>query len=703
MFDSLRRFVGAVQVKQTDTNIIVSGIPADVMAKDISRIWGTSKLAANMFTMVSKNALIFPKFFAPDVVYAIDIILKDRSKRVSARTLTHIKEKLLEETWLLNTQVPPTRKRLDRSMLKEMVLTPLEFQERLFDTYDTILDQYSLNGYLFAGAPGSGKTYASLAISAMLHADLVVVIAPKQAAELPWEVSVNSLFHNPPKYWMSQSGLMVKGDEKFLIGHYESMDMVRDAMMTRKRQLGRDAKVMVILDESHHMNEMNSMRTVKFIELAHASGSEDILWLSGTPIKAFGYESIPIFRCFDPLFTKEVEEAFRKIFGKDAKKGLDILQHRLGIASFKVGSDELGLQEAEIEVLPVKIPNGHKYTLSAIADDMANYVTERRLYYKKTEEHDAKRFYSYLKHFEETHLRTKEEKTAYATYRQFLDRVIAAHSRGDLRAVKDEMIFTNQYEKNIIRPTLARDDKEDFRHLKTLVKYVSLKIQGEALGRVLGRKRIECHLDMVEHVDYIAICDSTTKKTLIFTSFVEVLQAGAEYCKKIGLKPVVVYGETNKNLSSILKDYTDNEETNPLWATFNSLSTAVPLVMADNIVMMNAPFRAYIDEQAIARTRRLDATTQTHVTRVMLDTGNEPNLSTRSAEILKWSQDQVEAIMGIKAPFEITGTEALESFTEGPLLTISCEDYDIVENVTMESLVDLMPKSDKNRPAYARW
>jgi hypothetical protein len=89
---------------------------------------------------------------------------------------------------------------------------------------------------------------------------------------------------------------------------------------------------------------------------------------------------------------------------------------------------------------------------------------------------------------------------------------------------------------------------------------------------------------------------------------------------------------------------------NPLLATYASLSTGVRLTIADTMILLNSPFRAYILEQAISRIYRLGQDSQTYVYQCILDTGEVPNISTRSADILAWSTEQVEAIMGIKAP-----------------------------------------------------
>ena len=46
-----------------------------------------------------------------------------------------------------------------------------------------------------------------------------------------------------------------------------------------------------------------------------------------------------------------------------------------------------------------------------------------------------------------------------------------------------------------------------------------------------------------------------------------------------------------------------------------------------------------------------------------LDTGEEANISSRNVDILKWSQQQVEAIMQIEVPFKIENNEETDEFT----------------------------------------
>ena len=131
---------------------------------------------------------------------------------------------------------------------------------------------------------------------------------------------------------------------------------------------------------------------------------------------------------------------------------------------------------------------------------------------------------------------------------------------------------------------------------------------------------------------------------------------------------------------------TTKSEINPLIATYQSLSTAVPLTVADTMIMVNAPFRDYIHQHAISRIHRIGADTQVTVYIASLDTNGVPNLSTRSIDILAWSQTQVEQIMNMKSPFPVseTGGVAMESIKEdyadsqsSDISGISIEELDI--------------------------
>jgi hypothetical protein len=231
------------------------------------------------------------------------------------------------------------------------------------------------------------------------------------------------------------------------------------------------------------------------------------------------------------------------------------------------------------------------------------------------------------------------------------------------------MVYCNRFEKEQISPILSREDKIRFIDVKSIVKYLHLKIRGECLGTIVGGARIACTVEIARNINYNQVCESVEKKTLVFTSYVDALREASMTCSKQGLTPIEVYAKTNKNLSEIVATLTKNEAINPLIATFDSLSTGVPMTMCNALLMLNLPFRDYELQQAIGRISRLDSNTDTYVYTAYLDTGDKPNISTRTKDILEWSQKQVEAIVGISTPYDLSKSAdtgdfntALESF-----------------------------------------
>jgi superfamily II DNA or RNA helicase len=658
MFGSVRAMLGNIDVKVKGDDIVVSGVSAYTMQRDIKKLWGTDRVSKYMFTDISGYSFTFKSFFLPDVAFTINKMLQHKSTQTAVRTLRKIQEALLEETWLSNTQIDQPVY-FNREHLKKFYLTPLDFQEELFTVYGSNKKKYNLNGFLFAGSVGSGKTFTSLALAECMEKEKVIIICPKNTIYRVWEANLKEKFRVAPSYWISAEGKPMNGSEKYLIFHYEDMGKALEYFKSYHPK-----NPMIILDESHNLNETTSARSNLFNELCRTSKSTDILWLSGTPIKALSKESIPLLRAIDPLFTPEVEELFKKIFRGDAGRATEILNHRLGIVMFTVEKERLKLPEPITRQIKVASPIGEKFTLEAIKAQMALFIQERFTFYKHTEAEDHK-FYKYcIGQYENTIKGNRQKLAELEKYHQYV-KVIIMTGAFD---VANEMAFANKFEKEHIAPVLSREDKIRFTHVKSIVKYLHLKIRGECLGTIVGGARIACTVEIAKNLNYNQVCESVEKKTLVFTSYVEALRTASQTCSNQGLSPIEVYAKTNKNLSEIVATLTKNEAINPLIATFDSLSTGVPMTMCNALLMLNLPFRDYELQQAIGRISRLDSDTDTYVYTAYLDTGDKPNISTRTKDILEWSQKQVEAIVGVSTPYDLSKSNdfdtALESFRE---------------------------------------
>lgn len=641
-FTNIKRKISGIQIVPIADGVRVENINARLIHNAIAKFWSSQSVPDNMLRNVKMNSFEIETFFMPDVLFTLKQMATVKTRKMlPVQLIVKIHEKLLSDTWLGKTlEDYPTKLKWDK--LNDLHFTPKEYQSEFLKNYDQLTQKFRLNGFLLNGAAGSGKTAASLMLAHMLGEDFTVIVAPKNAIYQVWESHMGRVFKTPQTYWIADSNKPYNG-QKYLIVHYERLDQ-----LTSLTRVFSGKRVTIILDESHNLNTIDSLRTEEFLKFCATVQSKNILWMSGTPFKAITKEAVPMLRSFDPSFTPSVEQKFKKIYKDKHDRGVEIIRNRLGFFSFLIEKKELKLLPPVFEDLKIEVPNGNKFTLDNIRKEMEKFVTERTRYYENRASIDSALFYKGLDYHEGT-LKTKEEKQLYQAYRSDLKEVIK--SKGDFWAA-EYMKSCNRYEKTIYS-NLPSSWRNEWREVRSAVKYVLLKVQGEALGRILGGYRIEAHVELCKKINYVEICESTTKKTVVFSTFQKVLEQIGEVLKDTDLSPLFVYGQYTKNLTEIVKEFGSNEDANPLCATYASLSTAVPLVMADTMILVDVPWRDYVLSQAVSRIHRLDSDTQTTIYRCTLDTGALPNISTRTIDILQWSQQQVADIIGIKSPYAI--------------------------------------------------
>lgn len=635
MFGALRRTFGLIKVTETATDIEVTGVPADVIARDISKIWATSRINANMFTKVSKNGFAFPKFFAIEVHYMLGQMDEYRYSKTGVRTIRHIQHELEQNTWLKRLS-EEHKSRVDLTRAHDLNINLMPHQSSFLEAYGMLVEKYGLRGYLLSADPGTGKTFMGLALEYCLHSDLTVIVSPKNALDRVWGDSIQKIFKKPVPFWMANSGMPYKG-EAIIVTNYEAIPKAMAAARSHAH-----SNATVILDESHNLNEAKSNRTQGFLLMCDAVDAKNVLWSSGSPLKAMGYEMVPLLRSIDPLFTPDVERRFIKIFGKETGRALDILRNRIGKVSFHVAAAEVVANETTTRYDKIQIPNGEQYTLESIRTKMRAFVDERLAHYKEHFKKYQRDYDAGIKAYERQ--MPSEQKGAFRKY----EKAVSTISKGfDPVAHKELAAYANHFEQKVIIPSIKEKAVKDaFKNAKSVIKYYPLKVVGEALGSVVGRARMQCHLEMVQQINWKQIAESSEKKVLVFTSYIEVVKACEVMIKKAGYKAILVYGDTNANVAGLVKQFGSDDSIKFCIATYASLSTAVPITMANTTVFTNSPFRDYELKQAKARTDRLGQDAPCHFIFTTLDTGNEPNISTRSHDILEWSRAMVEAMMG---------------------------------------------------------
>lgn len=643
---AIRRATGFSEVEEKNGQIIITGAPAEYLARDMKRIWTTSKVASSMFIKVTWSEIRIPSFFALEFKYILTKLLESRGLHTSKRVVRSVLEGINENTWIRNLFDEPTQW-LKRQHLRELKWDKLlPHQTEFLDAYERTVPRYGLKGMLLSAAPGSGKTVTGCSIALLTEAEVVIIVCPKNASKRVWEKTLQLEFKVPQNPFVADDMKGIEPSRKWHIFHYEALDR---ALELAKVVHGKN--VCVILDESHNFNEIKSLRTERFLKLCTLSGSKNIIWASGTPIKALGFEAIPLLRSIDPLFTEVAEVGFRKMFGRDARRTLDILSHRIGLVSHTTTKQNVMSDEPEYEQVNIKMPNSDKYTLGYLSGIMNDFIKERTAYYTKNRGYFQETYDNCLEIHRKT-LKTPEELLAFKNYTQTVTYMV--RNGFDARHDGDKAILTNKYEKEKIHLTLPQELRKMFVDAKSVIKYPELKVRGECLGRILTKERIQCHVDMLAHIDFDSLIQGVEKKTIIFTSYVRIVDACFDLLKTKKYQPLRVYGDTNNELVSIVNKFEKDSTANPLVTTYQSLSTAVPLVMANGIIFLNSPWRSFEREQAVARAHRIGQDKTVYVFDIILDTGNVPNISSRSLDIMQWSKEQVDQIMGIRGDVNIS-------------------------------------------------
>lgn len=669
--------IGNIEVSESNKYITLHGFNGHRLIDAINKAWGTSKISNNIFHSANYIAVKFHKFFLMDIIYTLEKLIDEPKVPVSRRSLRIAVSKLKELTELRAVFQPGVDNSLiDRNAVNLFKVSPLPWQSEYLDIYSDRLLKYKLKGHLLDAKPGTGKTIASLILMESLKADTIIVVSPKNAVIDVWKETLDNKYKNTPKYFHSLSGLPPTLGQHVYVIHYEYIPKFLEYLS--KVNVGDLGKVSLVLDESHNFNEINSQRTQALIELTkkyvHYS-----LWMSGTPIKALGKEVIPLLHCIDPLFDEACEKSFAAVFGKNSERALDILANRIGILSHTVKKEDV-VSDVKLYRYQanVTLKNGDDYTLPVIRLKMKAFIEERSKFYKE----NMKSFEEDYKYGIELYRNSiKGRSQEIKLLDDYLSKVRDIKKGWDPYTMKDISRYCNTFERTRIIPMLPNDIKKAFRKAKSVYKYVNLTIMGECLGSILGKARTQCNVDIASNLGTMKliplnygpdlglmtldeILTNAKKKTIMFTSFVEVVTTLKAKLMEDQYKPAVVFGETNKDLPKIVESFDKEDAVNPLVATFQSLSTAVPLIMANTIIMLNIPFRDKDYVQAVARAHRKGQTEDVYVIDVLLDTGDVPNISTRSKDIATEAAQMVAKIMGVDIDEETLMSLTGEGYSE---------------------------------------
>ena len=664
----------------TKNQIIVEGINLKLVYRDFEKYIG-SKMLYNILDKSSRWEMKFQKFYLPDMYHVVlELLNNDKFKRriVSRSKLQKLKElfetiPLVQNIKLIQNTKDEDIPSVNKSILKNIFVPGF----KLFEHQDKFIDNclfksklMDLRGYLLDAGGGLGKSIISIGLLEVLGADKIIVVCRKKAVIDVWEETINRIYSKPQTYNLSIDS--VKGgkvklanfslDSKFMVCHFEALDKLVASL--RNIPSGRYG---IVLDEAHGMNSYKSQRSTLFRELNKIVNPYFCLWMSGTPLKALGSETMTMFETIDKLFTPEVVKSFNSVFGISGVYAATVMANRLQLVKATIKAQGSGVEQFTYQS-KVVLPDAWKYTLSTIREEMKKYIRERTAFYNEFRDEYIEEYFEGIEEFK-VNLGSNFDTKMQIALDEYLAKTKELHNGYNPTSPvhKQYIIDCNYFEDKVIIPILSNKTKKIFRKAKSVYKYVELTIIGETLGNVIGRKRTECNKAIMEamaksftvvneesketyETNLSEVIRDAEAKTLIFTDYVDVLKRCNEILTKEGFHPITIFGETTTTigLSNQVKQFKENSKINPLITTFKTLSEAVPLTEANTVIFLNLPFRSGTYDQAVKRANRIGQTKDVHLYEVTLDTGGEENISTRNLDILKWSEEQVSILMGDK-------------------------------------------------------
>ena len=659
----LEFFSFAPSVESVGSYYDVSGINLNHFEIDLRANFGTSVIFNRMIVKVNSRRFRIHKFFTVELAWILDHFTNNKNKRqvdryrVGMYKYKQLYDELKAKTWIQTTFEKYAPYDVDKA-LKKFRFTPFVNQREFLEDYSRIKYGYQLRGCLLDAEPGSGKTFTSLVWSEMISPYKTVIVVPKHLVNKPWvNEMTNMYFKTAPKIWTSldNTRMIDNLDKDYFIIYKENLRSGDyDDFLTKVTKGGKEP-VKVIVDESHNYNEHKSQQTQGLIELCSHKFVSDVLFMSGTPIKAQGRETFALFTIIDKFFDKAVQNDFLKMYGRDNAFLNEMLAHRLGRIKYTITKIEGMDSPPEPKMVPVKFEGADRYTLTNIRVEMMDFISERVDFYHKNMPKYISDWNKYVDGYRQWISGDAAEEEQVNKYVQIVN-YFQKHGYNNFTD-SDKSKYCHMVEAKI-EHELRGDDLKYFRHIKSAVKYVGLKIRGEALGRVLSQARMQAVRDIIEHAGLPEMIASVKKKTVIFTSYIEVIKELERYFAREGIKTLSVSGENSKDIDKVVNEFAENKEIPVLITTYNTLREGYPLIMANQLILMNAPFRSYELKQTIARIYRKGQDEECFVNMIDLDTGNEENITSRSIDIMEWSKEQVEVLLGGgKLPTQVAGAQ----------------------------------------------
>ena len=571
-----------------------------------------------------------PEFFAIELID----MFRDLGMHYNDNSYRRIAELIYEASWMAKVDQQPVAPLSLEPLSNIDGVELMDHQKEFIAQWPVLKNQLHLNGYILAFKPGKGKTLTAIGLAECLKAKHVFIVCPNNLKD-NWALELRKYFtkYQNDELWKRDVCVLGSfGDPKtarYIITNNESIRLMLPHVQN-------EPDSMLILDECHNFRNYGGTRSKELFVLADKLGSENVLCVSATPIKAVPAEITPALRIIDPTFNDEAAAMYNRAFDLNNDMAMSIVSKRFGMIMYR--SDvQVDLPPKETHPLPFHVDGEVRYYLSTVHDEIVTRFKELQDQWQKGAKDEIDNFRQSIYRYAITDRKQCD---------RYMDWVLNASS--SLRgaddkayhelAVKEFKSFLETYVRTNMKCPIGEAQRLEAMEKEFVT--AAKRSMGIAIGEILPKRRAEMFskLYLENKNEIYKMIQKRSKKTVIFSTMVPVVNTITEDLNAFGIKAVSITGET-KNRLETLNQFKDDPTTLVLVATSQSLGVGVTLIEASQMFFFGTPWRDTDLEQASDRIWRIGQTEPVDIYIVKMVSMNRrmKNLSDRMDEILQWS------------------------------------------------------------------
>jgi len=495
---------------------------------------------------------------------------------------------------------------------RKIALNP--YQLKFIETYLNYVERYGLRGRVLSFEQGLGKTRTAIALFLALQKEKVLIICPKSLL-FSWKSELEKLGETDVSILSETSE-----STRWNIINYDRLSSLPSSLIQTIDG--------VIVDETQYIIHLSAQRTKKVIEICKSGPKiQDILLLSGTPIKKNPEEWVPYLLILDPQITIELANLFTRIFLAHPSLMKHIAAVRMRGLVARETKSQLPLPPKTIINVRWMIPDLNEYLWSTISREIKDlvplYVDEYRQLY--------------LSSWPEIMSVLLEKNVP----KEELDTFIGLCVKEKLTPEEHKWVDSKlAYWSTLIERTDLRHALHD---MKKLMRSFARSVEAKVRSTILYAKREQCLLSLIR-TNWKEICkfiNLTENKTILCGTILSPLRyLHTILPKECGVQSVYV-DSTVPDRGEALRKFQHDDNVRVLVGSMGVLGVGLTLVEADKIMILNLPWRWVDAEQMMDRVHRIGQRhpVAIHIVRLR---STELNVHDHMSQIALYSKREVD-------------------------------------------------------------